>query len=108
MALLPNGSDRDFYYQFNHWETDNTPDRHWVSWPYWHYEYEACADGGEYGEGVNANGCADQVTAIWQPSSATFTVGEKEYTLNITGFFYNGNALNAFCFLDQVLINKLF
>ena len=96
LALLPNGSDRDFYYQFNHWETDNTPDRHWVSWPYWHYEYEACADGGEYGEGVNANGCADQVTAIWQPSSETFTVGEKEYTLNITGFFYNGNALNAF------------
>jgi hypothetical protein len=72
----------DFVYDFKHWETPNGA--------------EPCANGGENGEGVNVNGCADRVIANWNASSDTFFVGVEEFTLNVTGFSLDPLGANPF------------
>lgn len=46
-----------------------------------------CADGGTVGDGVNANGCADNVDPVTNPSlSQSFEVDGVTYVLDVTGF----------------------
>lgn len=68
---------RTSQFVFDHWETTNAD--------------KPCADGGANGVGVNANGCADRVTPVTNPSSSeTFTVVDGEtthtYVFAVTGF----------------------
>ena len=72
----------DFIYGFDHWETPN--------------QDNPCANREPNGSGVNFNGCADRVIATWQPSSDTFFVGDKEYTLNVEGFSLSADGSNPF------------
>ena len=77
---------KEFIFNFGHWETDNDP------------RPAACADGGTYGFGVNANGCADKVTISYNLLSDTFNVGGTAYTLLFKGFSTDGglNVSNGF------------
>lgn len=68
---------------FAHWETAN-----------WH---RVCADGGRKGVGVNANGCADQVTAtLNEGNSETFQIEGVTYALEISGFMHGGDLMSDF------------
>lgn len=70
-------------FTFTHWETPN--------------EHKNCADGGKRGKGVNANGCADNVSvSLNEALSESFVVGGMEYVLDITGFLHEGNLLDSF------------
>ena len=83
--LSINGAFQDnleFNYGFEHWETPNGDD--------------PCADGGAQGVGVNANGCADRVTAHWLATSDIFLVGLDAYTLNVNGFSLDQTGSNPF------------
>jgi hypothetical protein len=62
----------NFVYDVNHWETPNGSD--------------PCADGGDHGEGVNSNGCADRVQTNYNSLSDSFQIGLDLYTLDIRGF----------------------
>lgn len=68
-------------YVFNHWETPNTPSGR-----------NKCANGQNNNQGVNANGCADRVTAMTNPSSTdTFNFTDEDgvehtYVFAISGF----------------------
>lgn len=67
-------------FQFNHWETVNTP-----------AAGNACGNGESRDSAVNRYGCADRVTfALNRSSSMSYAVGPKEYYLDITGFFHDG------------------
>ena len=62
---------------FDHWETANAA--------------APCADGGAVGTGINANGCADRVRAVTNPSGTeTFEVVDgdvtRRYFFAVTGF----------------------
>jgi len=70
------GNPRTFLFDFDHWETPNGDN--------------PCADGGPNGIGVNANGCADRVTFVANPSSESFLIGSELYTLNLKGFIAVG------------------
>ena len=77
-ALTINGTSREAIsvFDFDHWETPNNED--------------PCADGGALGEGINANGCADQVTFTFnQPASESFEIDGDWYILTIAGFEIN-------------------
>lgn len=68
---------------FAHWETAN-----------WH---NVCANDGDKGVGVNANGCADQVTAMLNESnSETFQIEGVTYALEISGFMHGGDLMSDF------------
>lgn len=61
-----------FDYRFNHDETDNGA--------------QPCPYGGDNGQGVNINGCADSVTVLLLDSSQTIPYGDDEFVLEISGF----------------------
>lgn len=68
---------------FAHWETPN-----WSS---------VCANGESKSVGVNANGCADQVTAtLNEGNSETFQIEGVTYALDISGFLHGGDLLSDF------------
>jgi len=73
---------KNFVFDFLHNETDNGA--------------APCADGGQNGVGVNANGCADQVTFVYNTLSDNFDVGGVVYTLNLAGFQVGGQTVNDF------------
>jgi hypothetical protein len=73
---------RTFNYAFDMFETVNSDD--------------PCADGGTLGAGINANGCADRVTAHWLPTSEDFLVGTEVFTLNLLGFSLDMAGTNPF------------
>lgn len=73
-------------FDFKHLESPNTPARG-----------RACADGGRYGVGVNASGCADRVTITNNAASQqTFDIDGLQYILEITGFTRAGQLFSAF------------
>ncbi len=63
--------ERIFDFQIGHTETPNSG---------------TCPYGGANGQGVNVNGCADQVVITSTSDSDTFQIGGLDYTLNILGF----------------------
>jgi hypothetical protein len=65
-----------FKFDFHHDETDNS--------------LNPCPFGGNNGQGININGCADQVTVTPDVSSATFMSGGSTYTVDIAGFEVGG------------------
>jgi hypothetical protein len=50
----------------------------------------ACPFGGDNGQGVNINGCADQVLVTTVTGGDTFLVNGVNYTLKFTGFSQDG------------------
>jgi hypothetical protein len=49
-----------------------------------------CANGEANNQGVNANGCADLVTAVTNPSSTlSFTIGNEDFVFDLIGFCDN-------------------
>jgi len=72
----------DFVFRFAHNETPNGAN--------------PCADGGNNGQGVNINGCADNVSTSWATTSDVFEINDVEYTLNIRGFEYGGGQFTSF------------
>ena len=72
----------DFSYQVNHFETLNGPN--------------PCADGGANGVGVNVNGCADRVSMGFLGISDSFSFGGNQYSLEVLGFFRNGQFATEF------------
>ena len=74
---------------FEHWETPN--------------DDKPCADGGQKGQGVNKNGCADRVIVSTLPLGDDGIIElENEngdtfkYTFDILGFKQNGQTVNTF------------
>lgn len=71
----------NFLFHFTHDETPNgdpaVPD--------------PCPYGGNNGQGVNINGCADSVTVSFLAASDTFLVNGVAYTLNLLGFSSSGD-----------------
>lgn len=65
-----------FVFDFDHDETDNSAD--------------PCKYGGANNQGVNANGCADQVSVSFNVTSANFIVGGVAYTLDVLGLSTDG------------------
>lgn len=64
---------RNSIFDFTHWETPN--------------QANPCADTGSNGSGNNANGCADRVTPVTNPSfSESFLIGTTNYVFDVTGF----------------------
>lgn len=64
-------------FDFKHDETDNLSAR----------SRSRCADGGRYGAGVNANGCADRVSILDnRATQQSFDIDGFQYILEITGF----------------------
>ena len=57
------------------WETPNSP-----SW------FQSCANGGANNQGINVNGCADQITFASQIGDQIITVDGVEYRLVFSGF----------------------
>lgn len=71
-------------FDFEHFETPNTDD--------------PCADGGANGVGVNVNGCADQVSFVFNPANSTGVdvEGFGTYFLGLSGFTINGSPATEF------------
>jgi len=80
----PEGN-KTFLFDFTHDETPNggPPGGPFPPTP-------ACPFGGNNGQGVNINGCADHVTVTNSNSSQTFTVNGVQYTLSFLGFSQDG------------------
>jgi len=79
------GSDETFksVFKFDHSETPNSA--------------QICADGQTKSAFVNANGCADSVTAVLnENASQGFFVDGLEYVLDISGFLFNDTLLDTF------------
>lgn len=56
-----------------------------------------CANGQGNGVGVNANGCADHVTAVLNEArTETFVIDDVEYVMDITGFEFEGETMSDF------------
>ncbi|MEC5397071.1 THxN family PEP-CTERM protein [Uliginosibacterium sp. H1] len=70
--------ERSFLFGFSHLESLNVNG--------------TCADGGQSGAGVNANGCADNVQISSLNASDTFVIDGDEWTLDLLGFSRNGGA----------------
>ncbi|MCS5563703.1 MAG: choice-of-anchor K domain-containing protein, partial [Oleiphilaceae bacterium] len=67
-------------FQFDHWETVNTP-----------AVGSTCANGQSRDVSINRYGCADRVMySLSGSSSVSYAVGPKQYYLDITGFFHDG------------------
>ncbi|MBW0146456.1 THxN family PEP-CTERM protein [Marinobacter arenosus] len=72
-------------FQFDHWETVNTP-----------AEGQACGNGESRESTLNQYGCADRVTLALNPSSSSYySFGSRQYYLDITGFFQDGELAHA-------------
>ncbi len=84
-----NQGTRTFTYNFSHFETPNGSD--------------PCADGGEQGDGVNINGCADRVQMNFNSISDTFMIGADKYTLDLAGFLVSGNPTTGFWTTENAL-----
>ena len=79
--------DIETLFSFEHTETDN---------------FGACSFGGANGQGVNINGCADNVSAVLNlGSSDTFTIGETEFVFNVSGFETGGAVLESFLTVEN-------
>jgi hypothetical protein len=77
--IIIDGTDigfHDFFFHFAHDETPNGDN--------------PCAYGGNNGQGVNINGCADRVLISFLNTSSTFLVDGVSYTFNLLGFSTNG------------------
>lgn len=75
-------------YSFTHVETPNGG--------------SSCPDGGANGSGVNANGCADLVTAtINLGATDTFQIGGVDYVFNVAGFSVGGSPFDLFWTTEQ-------
>lgn len=75
----------DSIFRFEHWETVNNPG------------YYPCANGQWNGWGVNKNGCADRVTfSLNEGGSTTYTIGNQEYYLDISGFMFGSELAGEF------------
>jgi len=72
----------DFVYAFNHWETPNGNN--------------PCADGGNHGQGINNNGCADNVSVNFLQESGFFTIDDIEYALDVEGFLVGDDPATSF------------
>lgn len=79
---------RNFVFDFTHDETTNS--------------LNPCPYGGNNGQGVNINGCADRVSVSFSNLSDSFVVGGQVYTLTIKGFEQNGVLTNAFLTTEGV------
>lgn len=80
--LMVNGASHmlESIFQFEHWETGNGP-----------APGKTCANGESRDSVINYYGCADRVTFVLNRSTtSSYSVGPKEYYLDITGFFHNG------------------
>ena len=70
-------------FSFDHFETNNQLSR--------------CANGLPNGSGLNVNGCADRVRAtLNEAKSEVFDLDGVSYTLDISGFQYNGALFESF------------
>lgn len=49
-----------------------------------------CADGGTPGVGIDVNGCADNVSFVYNPVSESFLIGSDLYTVTLQGFSQDG------------------
>lgn len=78
---------KEFTFQFLHNETDNGAN--------------PCANGQANNQGVNINGCADQVTFQSLTSSDTFIIGGMTYTIAIVGFEVSGSVIPEFWTTEQ-------
>lgn len=74
-----------FIFDFTHDETPNNAN--------------PCKYGGANGQGVNINGCADQVTVTGSTLTQTFTVAGVQYTLDVLGFSQDGGITTTNKFL---------
>lgn len=72
----------NFVYAFNHWETPNNAN--------------PCANGGPNNQGINNNGCADNVAVNFLQESGFFTIDNIEYALDIRGFLVGDNPATTF------------
>ncbi|WP_375169905.1 THxN family PEP-CTERM protein [Marinobacter sp.] len=67
-------------FHFDHWETVNAP-----------APGRACANGESREASINRYGCADRVMiSLSGSNSVAYAVGPKQYYLDITGFFHDG------------------
>jgi len=80
---------KTFEYNFSHDETTNSAN--------------PCANGGWNNTGINANGCADNVTMNFNSNSEVFVIDGKEYTLNIDGFLVDGSPSGGFWTKEQAV-----
>lgn len=70
-------------FSFGHWETLNSAN--------------PCANGEANKTGVNVSGCADRVTAtVNEGLSEVFTIDSIAYSLDVSGFFHDGELMTAF------------
>ncbi len=72
----------NFVYNFTHTETPNSAN--------------PCAFGGANNQGVNSNGCADQVLVNFNSQSDFFEIGGLKYALDVVGFLVGGDPATAF------------
>ena len=79
--------DIETLFSFEHTETDN---------------FGACSFGGANGQGVNINGCADNVSAVLNlGSSETFVIDGTEFVFNVTGFETGGALFESFLTVEN-------
>ena len=76
-----------FIYSFLHEETPN--------------DDQPCAYGGNNGQGVNINGCADRVSVNFLSQSDMFTIGGYDYALDVVGFLVGSNPATNFLTVEQ-------
>ncbi len=80
--------DIDTLFNFAHTETTNNAN--------------PCDFAGNNNQGVNINGCADQVEATLNlASSETFTIDNIEYVFNVTGFEVGGSLFDNFLTIEN-------
>lgn len=72
----------NFVYAFNHWETPNSNN--------------PCANGGSNNQGINSNGCADNVKVNFLQESGFFTINDIEYALDVQGFLVGNDPATSF------------
>lgn len=80
----------DFFFHFDHDETTNN--------------LNPCPYGGNNGQGVNINGCADRVVVSFLSTSDSFTIGTDVYTFDLLGFADNctrGGISNTFLTMEN-------
>ncbi len=77
----------DFIYDFDHSETTNAAD--------------PCDFGGANGQGLNINGCADNVAASFSNQSGSFFIGTDRYTLDVLGFRVGNTPVTNFTTIER-------
>lgn len=80
---------RTFLFDFTHDETDNAQN--------------PCPYGGANNQGININGCADRVTVTVDTQTASFLIGDNNYTVNIAGFQVGGVTQTQFLTMENAV-----